>query len=162
MSDQDRLNRLLSTDPRDVGCDEAMAVLHIYVDLTVEGGNTTERYPGWRRTCWRAGRAARTSRVCWQPSPGARTQGRWSSGTASSQPGPFAGMVVICRLSRAAPGGDVLSRALRGVLRPDPSAGRFVGVQVTGKASISATDGQSIIIPDAFAGDWRTAAPDRR
>lgn len=46
MSDQDRLNRFLSTDPRDVGCAEAMAVLHIYVDLTLEGGNAAERYPG--------------------------------------------------------------------------------------------------------------------
>jgi len=46
MSDQDRLNQFLSTDPRDVGCDEAMAVLHIYVDLTVDGGNAAERYPG--------------------------------------------------------------------------------------------------------------------
>jgi hypothetical protein len=46
MSDQDRLNRFLSTDPRDVGCDEAMAVLHIYVDLTADGGNAAERYPG--------------------------------------------------------------------------------------------------------------------
>ena len=25
--------RFLRTDPRDVGCDEAMAVLHVYVDL---------------------------------------------------------------------------------------------------------------------------------
>jgi hypothetical protein len=47
MNEQERLNRFLSTDPRDVGCDEAMAVLHIYVDLTVDGGNAAEeRYPG--------------------------------------------------------------------------------------------------------------------
>lgn len=46
MSDQDRLNRFLSTDPRDVGCDAAMAVLHIYVDLTVDGGDPAERYSG--------------------------------------------------------------------------------------------------------------------
>jgi hypothetical protein len=46
MSDRDRLNRFLSTDPRDVGCDEAMAVLHIYVDLTVDGEDAAERYPG--------------------------------------------------------------------------------------------------------------------
>ncbi len=31
MSDRERLERFLRTDPRDVGCDEAMAVLHIYV-----------------------------------------------------------------------------------------------------------------------------------
>lgn len=46
MSEQDRLDRFLRTDPRDVGCDEAMAVLHIYVDLAVTGGDAAERYPG--------------------------------------------------------------------------------------------------------------------
>ncbi len=46
MSDQDRLDRFLSTDPRDVGCDEAMAVLHIYVDLVVSGEDAAGRYPG--------------------------------------------------------------------------------------------------------------------
>jgi hypothetical protein len=46
MSDQERLDRFLSTDPRDVGCDEAMALLHIYVDLIVDGGDAAERYPG--------------------------------------------------------------------------------------------------------------------
>ena len=37
MSDLERLERFLRTDPRDVGCDEAMAVLHIYVDLVAVG-----------------------------------------------------------------------------------------------------------------------------
>ena len=46
MSERDRLDRFLRTDPRDVGCDEAMAVLHIYVDLAVAGGDPAERYPG--------------------------------------------------------------------------------------------------------------------
>jgi hypothetical protein len=47
MSDLERLDQFLRTDPRDVGCDEAMAVLHIYVDLTVAGGDAAaERYPG--------------------------------------------------------------------------------------------------------------------
>lgn len=46
MSDLGRLERFLRTDPRDVGCHEAMAVLHIYVDLTVTGGDAAERYPG--------------------------------------------------------------------------------------------------------------------
>jgi len=46
MSDRDRLKRFLRTDPRDAGCDEAMAVLHIYVDLTLTGGDAAERYPG--------------------------------------------------------------------------------------------------------------------
>ena len=46
MSELERLDRFLRTDPRDVGCDEAMAVLHIYVDLIVTGGDAAQRYPG--------------------------------------------------------------------------------------------------------------------
>ena len=46
MSEWDRLDQFLRTDPRDVGCDEAMAVLHLYVDLVVAGGDPAERYPG--------------------------------------------------------------------------------------------------------------------
>ena len=46
MSELGRLERFLRTDPRDVGCDEARAVLHVYVDLTVTGGNAAECYPG--------------------------------------------------------------------------------------------------------------------
>jgi len=46
MSDRERLERFLRTDPRDVGCDEAMAVLHIYADLAAAGKNPAERYPG--------------------------------------------------------------------------------------------------------------------
>ena len=46
MSEQERLERFLRTDPRDVGCEEAMAVLHVYVDLVAVGGDAAERYPG--------------------------------------------------------------------------------------------------------------------
>ena len=46
MSELDRLERFLRTDPRDVGCDEAMAVLHIYVDLVAAGEDAAGRYPG--------------------------------------------------------------------------------------------------------------------
>ena len=46
MSDLGRLERFLRTDPRDVGCDEAMAVLHIYVDLAAARQDPAERYPG--------------------------------------------------------------------------------------------------------------------
>ena len=46
MSDRERLERFLRTDPRDVGCDEAMAVLHIYADLAATGENPADRYPG--------------------------------------------------------------------------------------------------------------------
>jgi hypothetical protein len=46
MSERERLDRFLRTDPRDVGCEEAMAVLHIYVDLAAAGEDPAERYPG--------------------------------------------------------------------------------------------------------------------
>jgi len=46
MSERERLERFLRTDPRDVGCNEAMAVLHIYADLAATGKNPAERYPG--------------------------------------------------------------------------------------------------------------------
>jgi hypothetical protein len=40
------LERFLRTDPCDAGCDEAMAVLHIYVDLVAASENAAGRYPG--------------------------------------------------------------------------------------------------------------------
>ena len=46
MSELGRLEGFLRADPRDVGCDEAMAVLHIYVDLAARGGDAAGRYPG--------------------------------------------------------------------------------------------------------------------
>lgn len=38
--------RLLETDPRDVGCDETIAVLHVYVELLEVGVDAADRYPG--------------------------------------------------------------------------------------------------------------------
>ncbi|HEX4290562.1 MAG TPA: hypothetical protein VH021_16685 [Trebonia sp.] len=46
MSELDRLERFLRTDPRDVGCDEARAVLHVYVDLVAADEDAAGRYPG--------------------------------------------------------------------------------------------------------------------
>jgi hypothetical protein len=40
------LDRFLRTDPRDVGCTEAIAMLHVYVDLLAAGAPAQERYPG--------------------------------------------------------------------------------------------------------------------
>ena len=42
------IDGFLSTDPRDVGCDEAMAVLHVYVELVATAGadEAAHRYPG--------------------------------------------------------------------------------------------------------------------
>ena len=46
MSDLEKLDQFLRTDPRDVGCDEATAVLHVYVDLVAVGEDAAGRYPG--------------------------------------------------------------------------------------------------------------------
>lgn len=46
MNDKEILQRFLQTDPRDVGCGEAIAVLHVYVDLIAAGQDATDSYPG--------------------------------------------------------------------------------------------------------------------
>ncbi|MBF8185223.1 hypothetical protein ITP53_05605 [Nonomuraea sp. K274] len=40
------LDRFLRTDPRDVGCEEAMAMLHVYVELLAQDAGAERRYPG--------------------------------------------------------------------------------------------------------------------
>jgi hypothetical protein len=46
MNEREVLERFLRTDPRDVGCGEAMAVLHVYADLVAAGQDAASRYPG--------------------------------------------------------------------------------------------------------------------
>ena len=46
MKGQTALDRFLLTDPRDVGCEEAMEYLHVYVELVAAGDAAQERYPG--------------------------------------------------------------------------------------------------------------------
>ncbi len=46
MNDRDELDRFLRTDPRDVGCAQAMDMLHIYVELVAAGEPAEQRYPG--------------------------------------------------------------------------------------------------------------------
>ena len=46
MSDWPELDAFLDTDPEDVGCDEAMRILHIYVELVASGEDAAARYPG--------------------------------------------------------------------------------------------------------------------
>jgi hypothetical protein len=49
MTGWDELDRFLWTDPRDVGCDRALDILHIYVELVLDNESGTEetvRYPG--------------------------------------------------------------------------------------------------------------------
>ena len=40
------LDRFLRTDPRDVGCAEAMEMLHVYAELVASGEPAGARYPG--------------------------------------------------------------------------------------------------------------------
>jgi hypothetical protein len=47
MTGSDALDRFLQTDPRDVGCELALAILHVYVELVLADPQTAaERYPG--------------------------------------------------------------------------------------------------------------------
>ena len=46
MSDWTVLDRFLRTDPRDVGCERAMQILHVYVELVASGRDAAERLPG--------------------------------------------------------------------------------------------------------------------
>ena len=41
------LDRFLRTDPRDVGCDQAMEMLHVYAELVAVGEPAEQRYPGF-------------------------------------------------------------------------------------------------------------------
>src|SRR2546421_3036546 len=46
MNDWPALDHFLRTDPRDEGCDQAMEMLHVYVELVAAGGPAEQRYPG--------------------------------------------------------------------------------------------------------------------
>jgi hypothetical protein len=47
MTGSTALRQFLSTDPRDVSCGEAMALLHVYADLAVEDPGEAQRlHPG--------------------------------------------------------------------------------------------------------------------
>ena len=42
----DRFADFLATDPRDIGCDEAVEIVHVYVDLLAQGIHAEDRFPG--------------------------------------------------------------------------------------------------------------------
>lgn len=46
MKRQTALDRFLLTDPQDVGCEQAMEFLHVYVELVAADAAAEERYPG--------------------------------------------------------------------------------------------------------------------
>jgi hypothetical protein len=58
MTEWSGLDRFLQTDPRDVGCEQAMAILHVYVELVA--GRL-----GRRAALFRRGRAACGVRSVW-------------------------------------------------------------------------------------------------
>ena len=79
MSDPERLQRFLRTDPSDAGCNEAMAVLRISVDLAAAGQDAAGVLPpGTPLTCRRAPGAAQVAalvsmRWTWPGAFGCRT-----------------------------------------------------------------------------------------
>ena len=46
MNGSSALDRFLRTDPRDVGCAEAMDLMHVYVELVAADAAAARRYPG--------------------------------------------------------------------------------------------------------------------
>ena len=46
MNDCPALDDFLRTDPRDVGCAQAMEMLHVYAELVTAGAPAEQRYPG--------------------------------------------------------------------------------------------------------------------
>jgi hypothetical protein len=46
MSGWELFERFLTTDPRDVGCEEAIRLLHLYVELVAGDQDAALRYPG--------------------------------------------------------------------------------------------------------------------
>ena len=48
MSDWPGLDRFLATDPRDAGCEQALEILHVYVEMVLADapGFASHRYPG--------------------------------------------------------------------------------------------------------------------
>ena len=46
MNHRERLERMLATDPADIGCEAAIALLHVYVDLIAADEGAAREYPG--------------------------------------------------------------------------------------------------------------------
>lgn len=46
MNGREQLERFLATDPADVGCERALEILHVYVDLVAADQDAAGRYPG--------------------------------------------------------------------------------------------------------------------
>jgi hypothetical protein len=75
MNGRRALDDFLRTDPHDVGCGQAMAMLHIYADLVVADEPAEQRYPGIAAHLHACDRAARTSTSYWLRFAARRTDG---------------------------------------------------------------------------------------
>ena len=66
MSDWPALGRFLAADPRDVGCEQALQILDVYVEMVLEDapGLAARRFPGVAVHLAACDRATKTSRVC--------------------------------------------------------------------------------------------------
>jgi hypothetical protein len=70
MTGWDELDRFLRTDPRDVGCDQALDILQVYVELVLDDESGTEaarRYTGVAAHLLSCGRVPRTTKGCFWP-----------------------------------------------------------------------------------------------
>jgi hypothetical protein len=46
VNDWTAFDRFLQTDPQDVGCEQAMELLHVYVELIASDATAEDLYPG--------------------------------------------------------------------------------------------------------------------
>ena len=98
------LDQFLRTDPRDVGCEQAIEVLDVYADAVIAQGTaaTELRYPASQRTCAPAAHAAKTSPACSPLSPPPRPKPETPAPTPRSLTAPLA--PVTTTQSRPGPG----------------------------------------------------------
>ena len=75
MSEFVELEQFLLTDPRDVGCDETLADLHVYVELLAAGEDTAALYPGTAAHLAACGPCGDDFAGLARPSPGAGEAG---------------------------------------------------------------------------------------
>ena len=64
MNGWSELDRFLRTDPRDVGCAQAMQMLHVYAEVVAPAPRPSNGTRASRRICARVARAVRTSKGC--------------------------------------------------------------------------------------------------
>src|SRR2546422_441437 len=95
------LDRFLRTDPRDVGCAEAIARLHVYVDLVAAGAPPPERPPGVGTVPrdWDALRACRRSACAstWWPREPAEQRYSGIAPARAARAKDFEGLLAVVR-----------------------------------------------------------------